>query len=325
MSIKELLKKNDLLRRFVKTVKIYIEFLGDAKDYSYNYLESAEKRGNYKYRIMLIVHSLEKGMCMTNLRPFGHKKVVQLVDILSKTGRNKAIQFEYDLAISVLFAWVKMFEDNGWEIDVAVNAVKQFLKDKTKIYEAGKKKYLCPEFNSENRDFSKVMLSRHSVRDYEEKELEEKDIEYALQMFVEAPTACNRQMCKVYQVKNSEVVELLNKTILGVSGFNKKSIHYFVITYDIAAFDFYGERNQGYFNAGLVAMNFANGLHARGIGSCFMQWANKRSEDLIVRDALGLNSSEKIAVILGAGYYKEESIIPSSCRRSINEVYRIVE
>ena len=132
-------------------------------------------------------------------------------------------------------------------------------------------------------------------------------------------------MCKVYQVKKQDVKELLNKTILGVGGFNREAMTYFVITYDIAAFDFFGERNQGYMNAGLVAMNFVNGLHFKGIGSCFMQWANKRSEDVKVRKALGLSDSEKIAIVLGAGYYKDTYIIPCSCRKSIDEVFKVVE
>ena len=324
-SIKEFFKSNDLLRRFVKRLKIYKEYLYDAGEYSKYYLEIAEHEGNPKYRIMLLVHSLEKGMCMPNLRPFGQQKAVQLKEILQSVGRKEDMEFEYDLGISTLFSWVSFFQENGWEEDNTVESVKAFLSGKAITHDAGRKIFLYPRSALETGQFTETVLSRHSVRDFEDGELDKGDIEYALQLFVEAPTACNRQMCKIYLVKKPTVIDLLNKTVLGVGGFNKSTMHYFIVTYDIAAFDFFGERNQGYLNAGLVAMNFANGLHARGIGSCFMQWANKRSEDIIVRKALGLKKSEKIAIVLGAGYYKEESFIPCSCRRSIKDVFSVVE
>ena len=323
--IKESFKTNNGLRRFVKKLKIFKEYYHDACDYSKYYLESAESKGKPKYRIMLLIHSLEKGMCMPNPRPYGQQKALQLTKILKEYGRRSDMEFEYDLGVSALSAWVSFFDQSGWKRDDSVGEVEQFVNEKPVMYQAGRKEHLHPRTTLENANFTEVMLSRHSVRDFDDRELMDGDIQYALNMFIEAPTACNRQMCKVFLVKNPEVVELLNKTVLGVGGFNKKTMHYFIITYDIAAFDFFGERNQGYLNAGLVAMNFANGLHARGIGSCFMQWANKRSEDANVRKALRLKNSERIAIVLGAGYYKEKSLIPCSDRRNINDIFSIVE
>lgn len=324
MSIKESLKQNNVLRRIVKKCKIYIEYLGDAKDYSGNYLEAAEKKGNSRYKILLLVHSLEKGMCMPEPRPFGKQKVKDLMKLLDNADRNN-MEFEYDLGISILSAWVDLYDEYAWEKDETVLETESFISDKKVVYKAGKKEYAFPREILDRGDFSEVMLSRHSVRDFQDRELAADDIDYALGMFLEAPTACNRQMCKLYYIKNSDVISLLNSTILGVSGFNKSTMHYFIVTYDMAAFDFYGERNQGYLNAGLAAMNFVNGLHARGIGSCFMQWANKRAEDIKVKNALGLSKSEKIAIVIGAGYYTDISHIPCSCRRNVKDVFSIVE
>lgn len=71
-------------------------------------------------------------------------------------------------------------------------------------------------------------------------------------------------------------------------------------------------------------MNFVNGLHAKGIGSCCLQWSNKRNEDVEVRTKLRLRESERIGIVIGAGYYLEKNVIPCSARRNINEVFRIV-
>lgn len=322
MSVKEFLKTNDTLRRIVKKLKIYKEYLSDASDYSKYYLEMAEKYGNMNYRVMLLIHSLEKGMCMPNSRPFGQKKAVDLMNVLNSYSTHNV--FEYKLGISTLHAWVAFFDEHEWKNDKTCEQIRAYLADKTSEFEAGYKMYPDPKVILAEGNFEKVLLSRHSVRDFQDREIEKEDLEFALKCFVEAPTACNRQMCKIYQVKNPEVKKLLHKTVMGVGGFNHDTMTYFIVTYDMAAFDFFGERNQGYMNAGLVAMNFVNGLHFRGIGSCFMQWANKRSEDLAVRKALGILDSEKIAIVIGAGYYTEESIIPCSCRRSIEDVLRVV-
>ena len=322
LDIKELLKSNNILRRLVKKIKIYKSFFEDACEYEKYYLEKADKKGKSHYRIMLLVHSLEKGMCMPNLRPFGQKKAIELMNVLTTFSDTKS--FEYKLGISTLKAWVDFFDEHKWGHDKSCEHIRKYIANKYSSYKAGYKYYSSPKF-AQYCDFKDIILSRHSVRDFESREIEDDDLAFALKCFIEAPTACNRQMCKVYQVKKQDVKELLNKTILGVGGFNREAMTYFVITYDIAAFDFFGERNQGYMNAGLVAMNFVNGLHFKGIGSCFMQWANKRSEDVQVRKALGLSDSEKIAIVLGAGYYKDTSIIPCSCRKSIDEVFKVVE
>lgn len=326
-SLKDKLKSNNVFRRVVKTMKIYYEYMYDAANYSKYYIEPAKKKGNYKYQIMLYVHNIEKGMCMpeSELRPFGYKKIVELKKILSSYPENSRQDFEYQLAVSALKAWVKFHETHNW-VDDKVESIKQFTtKLSNTSLQAGNKIFDRPTEAIKKGTFYDLLITRHSVRDFEPDEIKQEDLEFALKCFVEAPTACNRQMCKVYQVKNSEVKKLLNKTVLGVGGFNKEAMNYFIITYDTASLLFYGERNQGYFNAGLVGMNFVNGLHARGIGSCFMQWANKKSEDILVRNALKLSQSEKIAVVIGAGYYKEKSVIPCSCRKPVNDIFKVVE
>ena len=40
-----------------------------------------------------------------------------------------------------------------------------------------------------------------------------------------------------------------------------------------------GERNQGYFNAGLFATNLINAFHSLGIGTCLIQFSNKVEDE----------------------------------------------
>ena len=325
MSIKQKLKENKTIRSFGKRFNIHSQFRQDAKDFSKHYLETANENGDYRYSIMLLVHSLEKGMCMPNPRPFGLDKVRELMSQLKAYPDNERSDFEYGLGISVLFAWKEFFSDRGWNNERVYLDVVSFLKGKEKPegITAGTKVYR-PAKNPDAEKAYNSILSRHSVRDYQDRKIDLADVQFALKCFIETPTACNRQMCRVYYVANPEITELLNRVVIGIPGFNKKTVQYFIVTYDLASFAYSGERQQGLFNAGLCTMSFINGLHVKGIGSCCLQWSNKNKQDIEVRKKLGLSSSERIGIVIGAGYYLDENTIPCSVRRKPNDVFTII-
>lgn len=95
-----------------------------------------------------------------------------------------------------------------------------------------------------------------------------------------------------------------------------------VVAFVVNANYFIGERNQGWLNAGLFSMNLVNALHSQGIGSCFCQFGNSTKQEEQLKKLLGIPASERIAVILSAGYYCDKSIIPYSPRKKIGDVYR---
>ena len=320
MRLKELLKRNHILRGFVKKIKNYREFIADAKEFSNNYEEVTEKRGDYRYRLLLYIHNLEKGMCRDNPRPFGKEKVEAIINILKCASEEEIKQFEYQLAVSVLKSWRCFYKEKGWDVEISLSDYINNLSESQ--IRAGYETYFRPGL--EGNTFENIIFSRRSVRDFDVAILKQEDIDFAIKCFLAAPTACNRQMCKIYRVENEMHKQLLSEKILGISGFNVNTTNLFLITYDISALEFYGERNQGYVNVGLTAMNFANGLHARGIGSCFMQWSNNTNDDVIVRKRLGIPKCERIGLVVGAGYYKKETNIPCSTRKEIKDVYRIL-
>lgn len=250
-------------------------------------------------------------------------KIEKLIGFI-KNYQGDTSDFEYKIAVETLFSWKRFYEKHGWSNEKIYQKTNDFLAsyNEPEIV-VGSKRYISEAFSQEEiNGFEHILLSRHSVRDFKKQDLVKSDIDFAVKCFQEAPTACNRQMCKVFLVKNKNIKHLLDETIIGISGFNKDTVNYFGVTYDLAAFAYSGERQQGLFNAGLCAMNFINGLHAKGIGSCCLQWSNKREEDLKVRKALKLQDSERIAVIIAAGYYLEKNVIPCSIRKNMDDIYK---
>ena len=326
MGIREFLKKNKTIRKIGKKINIDSQFRQDARDFNAFFEESAREKGDFRYSIMLLVHSLEKGMCFPDPRPFGFDKVKELMKLLHAYPEEKREEFEYKLGVSALNAWESFFASRGWTDDPVFAEAAGFLKEHPADPEiaAGWKEYRPAGSAADETAFAELLSSRCSVRDFQDRKIERKDMEFALRCFTETPTACNRQMCRVLYVEDPEKKELLNSVLIGIPGFNRKTVQFFVISYDLAAFAYSGERQQGLFNAGLCAMNFINGLHVKGIGSCCLQWSNKGVQDRKVRSALGLAESERIGVVIAAGYYLESNTVPCSVRRSPEDIFRTV-
>ena len=325
MGLVQALQNFTPLRRVVKKAKIYQAFQNDAKEFSRQYMDSQDGFHQIDYEVLLLVHSLEKGLCNREPRFFGREKCNSLLSLLTAYEKfHLPFSEAYLMGIGILKSWKQTCDAYGWTTDCVYSEVSRFLEQH--VHAAECRTVGAQEISKKNLeefkdfDFLAAVKSRHSVREFSEEKIREEDLEYCLQAAIQAPSACNRQMCKVYRIENPTSRAFLDRTVRG-SGFIGDTLSYFLITYDISAFSFSGERSQGYFNAGLFAMNFVNALHFKGIGSCFIQWPSHAKLDAQAREYVGIPQNEKIAVALVAGYYKESSMVPVSHRKPISDYY----
>ena len=145
------------------------------------------------------------------------------------------------------------------------------------------------------------------------------DIKEAIEMAKYTPSPCNRQYVKIHYYKGGKMKENVFKYSIGKTGFYIEGVNTFIITFDANGLNWPGERNQGYFNAGLFSMNLVNAFHSIGIGTCFIQFANTVEEEEKLKNINKIPSNERIAVILFAGYYDEKSIVAYSQRKEFND------
>lgn len=324
--MKQHYKEKGKIKIAVDIIRTYKEYLGDAYNYmKYSMLMNTTAK-NYEYQIMLRMHGLEKGMCMTELRPFGQKKIEALVGIMNKAKSTGEITTGYKMAEGVIKEWVAIFEKNGWTDDKTYQKIKADISSivSDDAIDSGIKVMRKVDVEKDIKgNFEQLCFSRNSVRKYEFKELSKEDIQECITLAKKSPTACNRQMCKVYQIRDAKRRKTLESIGLGLSGFDNECNNYFVVTYDIKGFNYYGERNQGYFNAGLFVMNLIYAFHYKGIGSCCLQWGKSYKDEKRIKKEFDIPADEKIVVVLAAGYYPEESIVPVSHRRNNDEIYSI--
>lgn len=328
--MKKILKKLPFTKNIIVSIKFISQYKYDFKFYLKNYSHSKETKNKLGYNILLATHSLEKGMSIRNLRYFGITKTKDIIDMLKKyaTYGNYENDYAFINGINVLRSYVKIYESQNWTNRDEYKYVKDFIDNYKNInkMDVGSFTLTNKEANQGKEfDYNKFLSGRRSVRNYKNKKISEKDIEAAVNMALKSPTACNRQMVKIYYVSNEEKANEIIKIGQGFGGFELEGVNIFIVTFDINANYFIGERNQGWFNAGLVSMNFVNALHSLGIGTCFIQFGNTTKEEELVKRILNIPSSERIAVLISAGYYATESKIPYSPRKSINDIYKKID
>lgn len=329
MLLGEWLKRSTVLVTAVKRVKIHREYFFDAWFLSGQFIEGPRTPQRLDFRILLLVHSLEKGLSRVDMRVFGQSKVIELVRLL-RLAKVDALSSEFGgprMGLSVLSAWLERHDSLGWELAEA-DVVRSLLEERSgsstgSAVPSGVRNVQFRGVGGwESVPLDDLMRSRHSARRYSNEPVSSHLIEKCVQLAMTTPTACNRQMVRLHVIHDREARRMLYDVLHGTGGVDFETANLGVITYDAASLTFYGERNQGYLNAGLFAMSLVLALHWQGVGACLLQFGNRYVEERRVARALGISPSERIAVALAFGNYLDEDSVPASARRSVREVLR---
>ena len=159
-----------------------------------------------------------------------------------------------------------------------------------------------------NIDYLKFLKSRHSTRNYKNEKIKSEHINLAVEMAKFSASACNRQYIKLHFFSSEKKRNNVIHYALGKGGIYLKGVNTFIVTFDTNGLFGAGERNQGYFNAGLFSTNIINAFHSLGIGTCFIQSCNFQNDEIELKKKNEIPENERIAVIIFAGYYDEKSI-----------------
>ena len=333
-NIKEQLNNMNISSKNEKKKFTYIEtqFLYDINFYILNGMHgSKDNKGNgNSYNILFNTHSLEKGFSHFNLRPFGKLTIKKIISLLKKqsTFENYERLFSFINGINSLRKYKKTYEEHNWTDKSEYKEVSEFLKNYEKIEEQKTGAYVLTKEELKKDydiDYSKFIKSRHSTRNYKNMALKIEDIKKAINMAKYSASACNRQFIKVHYYPKGKMRQNVIDYSVGKGGFYMEGVNTFIVTFDANGLAGAGERNQGYFNAGLFSTNFINALHSLGIGTCFIQFCNSVKDEKKLKELNEIPSSERIAVILYAGYYDDKSIFCVSPRKNVEEYFTLHE
>ena len=318
-------QKKRLSESQTKKSPLDIEYEYDINFYKANNMESNESLSRLGYSLLFHTHTLEKGLEHFELRPFGLQKVHIIMKLLkNETKYNNYINdFTFINGINSLREYKKVYEEHKWTDSQEYKDVADFLKNYEKIPEQKTGAYILTKKELKkdyNIDYKKFLKSRHSTRNYKHMKLKIEDIKEAIEMAKYSASACNRQFIKVHYYPKGKMRQNVIDYSIGKGGLYMEGVNTFIITFDVNGLTHAGERNQGYFNAGLFATNLVNSFHSLGIGTCFIQFSNPASQEETLKKANNIPSNERIAVILYAGYYDYKSIFSVSPRRNVEDI-----
>ena len=310
-----------------KLTSLEKEYLYDKSFYSINNMYSKESLNKLGYSLIFLTHTIEKGLSHFELRPFGKGKIKSIIQIINSELKyqNFSNHFSFLNGINSLREYKKAYETNNWKDKPEYTEVSEFLKsfEKTPEIKTGAFILTKEELKKDyNIDYKKFIKSRHSTRNYKNQELKIEDIKEAIEIAKYSPSACNRQYIKVHYYPTGKMRQNVIDYSLGKEGLYLSGVNTFIITFDVNGLGGDGERNQGYFNAGLFATNLVNAFHSLGIGTCFIQFANSVKDEEKLKQLNEIPSYERIAVILYAGYYDDKSIFAVSLRKKFEDYFK---
>ena len=153
-------------------------------------------------------------------------------------------------------------------------------------------------------EFDKVLENRHSVREYENKSIDDEDLGEILLAAESAPLAGNIQNCKLILVKDTKTIKEIAFASLKQNWMEKAKADIIVCSNNKDLEKLYQDKTEFYAvqNSSLIAENIMLKAAALEIGSCFVSGFNESQ----IRRVLKIPKEIKIHAIITLGYGKSE-------------------
>lgn len=277
--------------------------------------------------MMLIAHSLEKGLASDNFEPGrGFPKVKQLAKMI-QSYQEKSYDMEnsgYKNSLATLSAIVDIHTGTRYEKDVhlLVSDVLSGISNLDEIEKqfAGVKRVKVSEkINNDKKNFEELSEGRSSVRTFSDKPVRRSDIKDAIKIAQKSPSACNRQASRVYEIYDPEIIK---EIMIIQEGFRYQTApqSILLVVADDNNFSGVGERNQGYVDGGMFAMSLMYALEYKKLASCPLHASFTYEREQLLRATLNIPNSQKLIVFLAVGNFKNDFVVAKSYRYPVDLV-----
>nr|WP_321982806.1 nitroreductase family protein [uncultured Cohaesibacter sp.] len=305
---------------------LFQNFLYDYERFAkHSFGERSRTRAQKAAMIRIVTHSLECGTVLPDVRlGYGKEKFASLKNKLERY----IVEFGYDenvrWAFGVIEAYIAYHAKNAYpvpEIEALLESLKeQISHDPEKSIGGGECISAQTIREAVDFDFRSFLLNRHSVRQYQQRALDEDTIRRIAANAQQCPSVCNRQITKLYAFTDKSVIDELLSYQRGNEGFQQDIHTLFIVTSDIEQLNMIGERYQGWIDGGIFAMTLALSIHAEGLGACFLNWSVEKERDEALRGKVGIADNELVITFMAAGYLKDEFRVPKSPRKPLDEI-----
>ncbi|KAB8288236.1 Nitroreductase family [Bifidobacterium avesanii] len=280
-----------------------------------------DNKDNINTMILLLAHSLEKGMGLPNPRPgFGLQKAKRLLDLLQEYHANSTTTDTYVFTegVSILGKYLASTEN---DISALIPRYQQLSKS-IKQLPAGFENITDMNMIYKNLDTQQIsyfISSRHSIRHYLQQPVPKETLQRVVALAEHAPSACNRQPVYVHYTTTPKIVHKINQLIPGNKGFENEVPNWALITADRDAFG-HIEQLQWFVNGGIFLSYFVEALHAYHIASCIFQIPVAHPNVPKLRQLANIPDNEVIIAAVGFGIPAKHNKVLATARKPVNEV-----
>jgi len=271
-------------------------------------------------------HRLEKSLAMRPYRAGAAQDAcLRLVDCLEFHRRKFPVTEEYNFGIKALVPYV---EANRGHLDpgllgrcekLIAGTTEEDLSNNPAAcgVEIIRREQIEAEASGSLLDF---IRSRRSIRSFTPEVISREEIELVVDAAIKTPSVCNRQAWKVVAITNRDLVQKALALQNGNRGFSESIHNLFVIEVELGYFLSITERNQPWIEGGLFSMTLMLALHARGLGSCPLNWCAEESNDLQLRKLLNIPEGRVVIMMIAFGRPTEELACPASARKTASSI-----
>lgn len=273
------------------------------------------KEKKYYYEIILLAHTVEKGLSITNPRmKFGKEKISKLLDFLDGYDFNWDL-FPIEKSYGCLNEYIKLHEKNNVDLENLGLRIKSFLNKckKNNLSTKGGTKIIIPDLK--NYTFEEGLLSRYSSRQYEPKIVMEETLNKIINIALRTPSQCNRQSGRIHYYSNKAQIDKLLKLQGGAEGFREDVYNLFIITSDMSAWSGFKARSQAYVDGSLLSMQVLDACFSLNISSCPLNLAISNKRELQICKEGNIPTNERLIMMISFGYASNKDFLVAMSHR----------
>lgn len=301
-------------RKFIKFKEIQKIHFGES-------IFILKNRGGTIADALLLCHALEKGMGISNVKEgYGKEKATKLLEKMIELQANYPDSYVYAESYAIIRAYIDYQKSQNTNVS-HIEKTLSYFNFPLMYCDAGVKYIKKNELlKGTVCNFKDLVTSKHSMRKSSDLPITEKEMKDAISLTCTAPSACNRQPCKIYYSLETDKNISMSKLVPGNKLFYEDIKYYCLVTADKSLFGG-SESYQWYLNSGIFISYFTLALHSLGIGSCIFQWPDYYEKEKEMRQLIGeISNEESIVAVIGYGHYPNELKCISAQRKPIEEI-----
>lgn len=292
-----------------------------------NYYRNLKKKRWTRVELRRNIHRLEKGLIMIPQKPvFAGDYISETIDFYEQAvkqyieNREVIDLAELQWAHDVLKQYFNVVETNNKVVNNASRRFEATLKSYDGDQEF-KMHYLSKARIQSNVGYDDLLMlskQRRSIRWFQKKNVPRQLVDQALLVAQQSPSACNRQCFEFKIFDEPELVKKVAKIPFGASGYAYQIPTIVVVVGKLSSYFSPRDRHIIYIDSSLAAMSFMLALETLGLSSCVINWPDFEPLEIKIQKKLGLDTSDRIVMLLAVGYADPNGRVPYSQKKDLN-------